>query len=80
MFLIASQLVNNNPEFLKIASTATVRNIQMHVTEFSTELQNAAISPVTLLKSDFTADAVLKICVTQTGNIHLQWNQFSVKL
>ena len=68
MFLIVSQPVNKKPEFLKITSRATIRNIQIHVTEFSTEL----------LMQQFLA--VLKIRITLTGNIHLQRTQFSVKL
>ena len=77
---MASQPVNYKPGFLKITSRATFRNIPMHVIEVSTELLNAAISPVTLLKSSSTTDAVLKIRVTLTGNIHLWWSQFSVNL
>ena len=44
----------------------------MHVLDFLTKLQNAEISPVTLLRSDFTTDsfpAISKILGTLTENI-----------
>ena len=44
----------------------------MHVLDFLTELQNAEISPVTLLRSDSTTDAfpvISKILGTLTENI-----------
>ena len=50
---------------------ATFRNIPMHVLDFLTELQNAEISPVTLL-SDSTTDVfpiISKILGTLTENI-----------
>ena len=43
----------------------------MHVLDFLTELQNAEISPVTLLRSDSTTDAfpvISKILETLTEN------------
>ena len=44
----------------------------MHVLEFLAELQNAEISPVTLLRGDYTTDtfpAISKILGTLTRNI-----------
>ena len=45
--------------FLKISRRATFWKILIHVKEFWIELEIAEISPVTLLKSDSTTDALL---------------------
>ena len=42
--------------FLEISRRATFQNIPVHVLELLTQLQIAAISPVTLLRSDSTTD------------------------
>ena len=51
----------------------------MHVLEISAKLQNAEISPVTLLKGVSITDAhpaILKLLGTLTRNFCHEWNQF----
>ena len=58
-------------EVFKI-SRVTFWKIPMCMVEFSTELQNAETSPVTLQKADFTKD-------TQNAHWkHLWWSQVSI--
>ena len=58
-------------ELLDISRRAAFQNIPMHVLEFLAELQNAEISPVALLRTDFTTDTfptISKLPGTLTRN------------
>ena len=50
---------------LEITRGTTFRNIAMQVIDFSTEHYNAEISPITLLKSDSSREALLAILKNQ---------------
>ena len=54
-------------------------NTTVQVIEFLTELHNVEISPVTLLKSNSTKEALLAILQNQkTHKKYFRWSQFSV--
>ena len=61
-----------NCRFLEISRRTTFSNTPVQVKGFSTELYNVEISPITLLKSDSSREALL------AHRKYFRWSQFSV--
>ena len=68
-----------NCRFLEISRRTTFSNTPVQVKGFSTELYNVEISPITLLKSDSSREALLAILKNRKSHRkYFQWSQFSV--
>ena len=70
-----------NCRFLEISRRTTFWNTPGQVKGFLTELYNVEISPITLLKSDSSREALLAILKNgKTHRKYFRWSQFSVYL
>ena len=70
-----------NCRFLEISRRTTFWNTPVQVKGFLTELYNVEISPITLLISDSSRDALLAILENRkTHRKYFRWSQFSVYL
>ena len=68
-----------NCRFLEISRRTTFWNTPVQVIGFLTELYNVEISPITLLKSDYSREALLDILKNpKTQRKYFQSSQFSV--
>ena len=70
-----------NGRFLEISRRTTFWNTPVQVKGFLTELYNVEISPITLLKSDSSREALLAILKNRkTHRKYFRWSQFWVYL